>query len=280
MSKREDGDLIPHTCIRLLTEGDVPATQSLSAAAGWNQTRADWLMLLELEPESCLALECDGLLVATTTLICYGSQLAWLGMVLTKGDYRRRGFARLLVAHALEVAGARRVETVKLDATALGMPLYEELGFRAEQPIERWRGRGSGVLGTAAEYGVTLGTMEPIDGDAFPADRSKLLERLMARDAALVCEDGYLLQRDGAGARYLGPCVARTPAVAEALLKSALADRNEPFLWDLLPSNAEAVRLATKFGFERDRRLVRMSRGKKLEEPREKIYAIAGFEFG
>ncbi len=233
-------------------------------------------MLLKLEPESCLALDCNGVLVGTTTLVCYGSQLAWLGMVLTHGDYRRRGFARRLVSYALELAGARRIETVKLDATPIGLPLYEELGFRAEQPVERWRGRG----GSALKRSLPPNPAGWVDGDAFPADRSKLLQQLISRNATLTCEDGYLLQRAGARARYLGPCVARTPAAAEALLESGLAHQNELFFWDLLPSNTEAVHLATRLGFERDRQLVRMSRGKKLEESHEKIYAIAGFEFG
>ena len=106
--------------------------------AGWNQTAEDWRMLIDLAPESCLAIEMDSELAATTTLLCYGTRLAWVGMVLTKIKFRGQGLARRLLSEALKLAGQMNIETVKLDATDQGRPLYEKLGFRCEQPVERW----------------------------------------------------------------------------------------------------------------------------------------------
>src|SRR4029077_10308149 len=82
--------------LRTLRLEDVPSAFQLSAQAGWNQTEEDWRMLLELAPKTCLAIEANGQLAATTTLLCYGQQLAWIGMVLTKTEFQRRGFARKL----------------------------------------------------------------------------------------------------------------------------------------------------------------------------------------
>src|SRR5215475_4100524 len=124
--------------LRTLTTADIPAAVELSTGAGWNQTAADWLALLNDSPEGCLGIECDGRLAATTTVVCYEKRLAWIGMVLTHPDYRRRGFARKLVSEAIGIAHDRGVYTVKLDATDLGRPLYKELGFSDEQKVERW----------------------------------------------------------------------------------------------------------------------------------------------
>src|SRR2546423_5714849 len=124
--------------LRSMRAEDVPAAFNLSAQAGWNQTEEDWRTLLELAPKTCLAIEVDGQLAATTTLLCYGRRLAWIGMVLTKAPYQRHGFARRLLAHALEIADKMGIATIKLDATDQGQPLYESLGFRNEQEIERW----------------------------------------------------------------------------------------------------------------------------------------------
>src|SRR4051794_29891248 len=124
--------------LRTLRAEDLPAAFQLSAHAGWNQTEEDWRMLLELAPKTCLAIEVNGELAATTTLLCYGRRLAWIGMVLTKPEFRRRGFAKKLFREVLKQADEMGMETVKLDATEQGQPLYEQFGFRGEQPIVRW----------------------------------------------------------------------------------------------------------------------------------------------
>src|SRR5438445_6279395 len=124
--------------LRLLNSRDLASAFELSTAAGWNQTVEDWAMLIELAPEGCFGIEADGWLVSTTTLVRYGQRLAWIGMVLTNAEYRGRGFARRLLAEALDRADSMGVETVKLDATDQGRPLYEKLGFEPEQAVERW----------------------------------------------------------------------------------------------------------------------------------------------
>src|SRR5438270_12458766 len=111
--------------MRNLIASDIPAAMQLSAEAGWNQTFEDWCTLLELSPEGCLAIEVDGQLAATTTLLCYGRKLAWIGMVLTTAEYQRRGFAKRLLALALQNADKMGIATIKLDATEQGQPLYE-----------------------------------------------------------------------------------------------------------------------------------------------------------
>jgi GNAT superfamily N-acetyltransferase len=239
------------TAIRLLTADDIPLALELSAAAGWNQTSYDWRKLIELGPESCFALECGGQLVATTTLVCYGRRLAWLGMVLTRAGFQRRGFARTLVGKALEFADSRGIGTVKLDATAQGQPLYDSLGFVPEQEVQRWSGN--------------------VDRDA-----------LLLTNPAPPAADGeeYAMRRDGLRASYLGPCVARSQESARRLIAFTLATREGAWLWDLLPANRGAVSLAEGFGFRLERQLVRMSRGAPLREDESMIYAISGFEFG
>ena len=124
--------------LRQLTRGDIAQAARLSSAAGWNQTSEDWARLLRLAPQGCFGIEEDGRVAATATALCYGTDLAWVGMVLTAPEYRRRGFARTLMLHALQYLDAQDVPCVKLDATDLGRPLYEQLGFVAECPIERW----------------------------------------------------------------------------------------------------------------------------------------------
>src|ERR1700690_3620230 len=124
--------------LRLLTSADIRQAMLLKQTAGWNQTERDWLRGLELEPGGCFCIERDGKLAATATAICYGRNLAWIGMVLTRPEYRGQGMASQLMRRALEFLDGRQEQWVKLDATAMGSPLYRKLGFVDECPIERW----------------------------------------------------------------------------------------------------------------------------------------------
>lgn len=269
---------------RLLVSQDVPAAMELSAEAGWNQTEADWRRILALEPEGCFALDCEGMLAGTATAICYGRDMAWIGMVLTRSQFRRRGIARQLLERALAFTRDRDIAVARLDATPMGRPLYAELGFEDECAIERWRRNPASAEITSAVTAYRV--MPALDRVAFGCDRTRLLESLATGECASVPEVGYAMGRPGARAAYVGPCIARNAEAARELIEWFLARHsNEPVFWDLLPSNPAAVALAVSLGFERDRALVRMIRADGRENAPPVIdagltFAIAGFEYG
>ena len=271
--------------VRLLTAADIPAGMRLKEAAGWNQTEADWRRVLALEPEGCFAIECDGEVRATTTAVCFGQELAWVGMVLTDVQYRGRGFARRLMEHALAYLRRRRVAWIKLDATDMGRPLYERLGFREEGAIERWIRRPGGAVphsDAASQFGFT----PALDRQAFGADRSRLIQVLASVESVSIADKGFAMGRPGARAAYFGPCVARSAGAARELLAWFLKKHpEESIYWDILPANGNAVTLAREFGFEPVRRLARMAvagveNPSGLHNDDTLVYAAAGFEFG
>lgn len=265
-----------HGRLRLLEDRDLTEACELSEAEHWNQTVTDWRMMRQLAPDGCFAIEVDGRLAATVTLMCYGEDLAWVGMVLTHREYRRRGFARRLLETVLHRADTVGIPTVKLDATEQGQPLYESLGFRVEQPIERWTREAS-----SGPTLVSKGNLPPIDRLAFGAERSALLKALVNRGACLSTANGYALSRPGKFASYLGPCVSSSPEDARHLISAHLqAASPNGWYWDLLPENQAAGDLAQANGFTRQRRLVRMVRGRDLRAQENCLFAIAGFEFG
>jgi GNAT superfamily N-acetyltransferase len=278
---------LPQTRLRTLEPADIHRAARISEAAGWNQTETDWRNLLRLAPETCFGLKCDGALAATTTAVCYERKLAWIGMVLTAPDYRRRGFARRLMEHAIEALAQRQMAWIKLDATEMGAPLYRSLGFQDECAVERW-GRSGGDAEPAPDltWAPTLLDLPALDLPAFGADRAPLLSMLAPLGAAALPGEGYAMTRAGAKAAYFGPCVSRSTEAARELLRWFLGRHpHVPVYWDLLPDNAEAVRLARASGFAPVRRLVRMARpGARGAAPfahdDSKVFAIAGFEYG
>lgn len=276
--------------VRTMKQGDVPSAMELSIAANWNQTPEDWYRVMQLTPESCRCIENDGRIVATASLLPYGTRLAWIGMVLTRPEYRRQGLARQLMEDAMATAERSGVRTLKLDATDEGRPLYESLGFVVEEAVERW-GRDSGEsLEAQVEPGPNGDTSSKLsdsllaqDLTAFGVDRRGLLEALSGAGQRSVSGSGFVFSRPGRVARYLGPCVAGSDEEGRRLITvhvEAEASGGGPWYWDLLPANAQAVSCATELGFTRRRGLWRMRRGEAIRNNDAMVYAIAGFELG
>jgi len=268
--------------LRLVVREDVPAAMRLKDAAGWNQTERDWEVFLELQPDGCWGIFSSGQLAATSAFYCYGRELAWIGMVLTAPEARRRGYARRLMQHCLEELERRGVSCVKLDATDMGRSLYRALGFEDEQPVARWEG----VAQPATAREASAFAYDPaLDRAAFGACRSRLLHALARFEAAAKPGVGYVMGRPGTKAAYLGPCVSRSPAGARELLEWYLARHaGERVFWDLLPRNQSALALARAFGFTPVRQLTRMVLGgghaRGPERDDSLVYALAGFEYG
>jgi GNAT superfamily N-acetyltransferase len=271
--------------VRTLTIADIPAGMRLKEAAGWNQTETDWRNVLSLAPDGCFGIECDGDLRATATAVCFGRDLAWIGMVLTDAAYRGQGFARRLMEHAIEYLRYRRVNWIKLDATDMGRPLYAQLGFRDEAGIERW-------IRKPREFSMRSTSPGPfvldsgLDREAFGADRSQLLCVLAGIESTSFAGLGFAMGRAGSRAAYFGPCVARSVDVARDLLAWFLERHaEESVYWDILPGNGEAIQIAREYGFERVRELVRMtlagvSDPAPLTNKDALVFATAGFEYG
>ena len=267
--------------LRKLTTADISGALALSTEAGWNQTADDWRMLIELSPQGCIAIGVEGEVVSTATLTCYGTKLAWIGMVLTRIKYRGRGFAMRLLKECLGLADELGIESVKLDATNLGQPLYEKLGFRAEQPVERWWRAGREDAMPPSVPPPSSNDWQSADQNAFGVDRSALLAKLARRHPPLATENSYLLTRTGREISYLGPSVCSSPPTARQLIEHALQNPSaRGWFWDLLLANKPAVSLAEEFGFAPKRHLLRMVRGKDVRGNEAAVYALAGFELG
>ena len=269
---------------RLLTRADIPALMRLKQAASWNQTEEDWQRVIAVEPEGCFGIDCEGTLAASATAVCYGTDLAWIGMVLTLPEFRGRGLARALMEHSIAFCGRRGVDWVKLDATDMGAPLYAKLGFEPESAVERrLRAQAPGVATSA----IAAGPPDlALDRRAFGADRGSLLGHLACRGIATIPGAGFGMGRPGSTAAYFGPCVSNSTEAARTMLEWFLAaNPDQPAYWDVLPDNAAADRLAAECGFETRRRLTRIGLRMKpgaapLQTDSSLVFAIAGFEFG
>jgi len=283
--------------IRIMSEKDIPAGMRLKETAGWNQTEADWRIFLEAGRDGCFVAEVGGLVRGTATTIVYGERFAWVSMVLVDPEYRGHGIGTTLLKKCVEYLDSIRVPCIKLDATPLGKPIYEKLGFASEYELERWTLKrrkenlppGDQVNRDEPMPGPLLEHVLKADREAFGADRSAVL-RAVDREEPFFTDgvwnaggmEGYAFGRHGSFADHLGPWIAKDEITGERLLDRFLGQSfRECVIADCIGANPFAKKLLQARGFEHARPLTRMFRGRNEHPGRpELICAILGPEFG
>lgn len=243
---------------------DVAFGSQLSAEAGWNQLDGDWQRLLGDQPDGCFLAEIDGRPAGTVTTTCYGTQLAWIGMMLVAPEFRRQGIATALMEHAVQWLQQRGVMCIKLDATPAGVHVYRQLGFQAEWQFQRYARPATGATihrGPGAEQEVDWTAVRHIDQQAFGVDRMVWLQRLASDSRCIVRGDGFAMLRPGRLAGYLGPVVATSRQAAHELIDQLVMAASGPLFWDVPGPNSTALSMAEEMGFSPVRELTRMWMG-------------------
>lgn len=271
-----------------LTEEMLLSAQRLSAQAGWEQTSEDWRRLISLDPSSVQVWCDEGEVRASYSIASYGRELAWIGMVLVDRDYRGRGLGKIVFQQALDDARARGIQALGLDATDLGEPIYQKVGFAYTCPIVRWRGVLSDLPESKDVKVILCPPDELLELDRLhtKTDRSHLLKNLCTSSAHIFqCERdgacrGYAILKPSRTAWHLGPVVAETQADFIALLGAVARQvEGETLICDVL--NPEADEILTRSGLSPIRNLKRMTLPLVegcLTGPA--IWCGAGFEWG
>lgn len=284
--------------LRQFLDDDVDLVIQLKEQAGWNQTVADLLRFRRLSPEGSFIATWEAQSVGCVMVFEFGS-VAWIAMMLVDAAYRGRGIGRALMGRALEHADARGIPTVRLDATPLGRPLYEKLGFLPQFQV----GRFAGSPATPAESplpennhssGVLLPAVEEhyeeiidLDQEVTHTDRRSLLlslfeeqpdeVRVMVHDRRVI---GYVTSRPGTNARQVGPCIAEALCGPRLLADRLVHHAGQSVFVDVPLDNLAAASLAESYGLSIQRTLTRMSRGAPVLEDVPRLFASSSPEKG
>jgi GNAT superfamily N-acetyltransferase len=273
--------------VRPLRSQDLPDALRLSTQAGWNQVASDWVRILDLAPEGCLAGWLDGTLVATATVASFAKTAQWIGMVLVDESLRGRGFGSTMFTRIIELGRSFGGDAVGLDATHLGRPVYLKQGFVDVAPIDRW----SGVLRSLGPAdGLELVDRSTFDGvvaldrAACGADRSEFLLHLMNEpDVVGVTApgSGFGFLRPGRTRAHVGPLVASDDDVCSRLLsRLGTLSEGSPVLLDSLRTPPTSA-LLERHGLEVARQLTRMTLGTPQQLLMgDRVRAIVSFEWG
>ncbi|MEJ2704810.1 MAG: GNAT family N-acetyltransferase [Sedimentisphaerales bacterium] len=279
-----------------MTMDDVALGLRLTQQAGWNQLESDWLRFLNLGPEGCFVAELDGRSVGTT-MTFVSDRVAWVAMVLVEKESRGKGTGTALLKHALNYLDACKIKTIRLDATHLGQPIYEKLGFMPEYELVRFEGSMptglktqhsrlmNRVLGLESE--VLGPSLIEFDRRVTGENRAKMLDALFReypQNVRVTIQgdrvEGFVTMRPGRNAIQIGPCVA-TEDAGRALLSDALNRcAGKAVFLDVPTDNIRAVKVAEASGLGIQRHFLRMYRGERVKDDVNAIWASSGPEKG
>jgi len=102
------------------------AAVAWAEAEGWNPGLDDEERFLAADPDSFMAIERDGEVVATVSCALYGDAYAFIGFYIVHPDLRGRGVGSALFERALGRADGRVTE---LDAVLAQEAYYARRGF-------------------------------------------------------------------------------------------------------------------------------------------------------
>jgi len=254
-----------------MNQGDIPSAMGLSYSEGWNQTEKDWRLLLDNPANICMVVESGNRIIGTSTALNQSNKVAWVGMVLIDKDFRGRGAGRLIFDHLLK--RLEKFDSVKLDATPAGYPVYLKSGFADELTIYRMTTSSCrnipGEDFRADIVNITRETLSDIvkyEENIFVVNRNYVLEILlqnyperafMIKRNNRIC--GYVMGREGIRFNYMGPVFAQSSDDARALIGEALTSlNNKPVALDILEDKHELTEWLQSAGFAIQRSFVRM----------------------
>jgi predicted GNAT family N-acyltransferase len=280
--------------IRPMIMGDLDQAISLSNTEGWNQTEKDWRLLLENPLNTCIVAEYNNRVAGTATALNHSDKVAWIGMVLVDKSLRGLGAGKMLLTNIIDTL--KPIESIKLDATPAGQPLYQNLGFIEEHKILRMTTTSLNNFSYTESHDKlryidreSMSEVLKLDKNIFGADRTSLLQTLLRNypEKAFLLKrnhklDGYLFGRDGARFNYIGPVFALSSDSARILISKALESlNNQPVALDILQDKEDLVKWLESIGFVKQRYFIRMYL---KDNPYPGIvrnqYLISGPEFG
>ena len=130
--------------LRRLTasDADVDQLDALLETVRFDANKDEWLTLLRLDDVFATGVFDDtGALIGVSTCVRYDGAavektFGWCGNVVVDASFRGRGVARKLLRAALEDVGADGAAW--LDASDMGISLYEKAGFEPRSRVVRW----------------------------------------------------------------------------------------------------------------------------------------------
>lgn len=233
--------------VTLFLDLDIDPFVALAKEEGWICGRWELEFLLASFPQGCLVRREAGRALGYITSVRH-EKSGWIGNLLVSHEARRRGIGKALMESALEALTGSGVETIWLTASAKGAGLYQKLGFKSIDSINRWVGEGGGVQRKSPAPG-DIDAVRQVDRAGWGDKRDLLLYSTCARGRLYSSSDGFICCQPWEEGTQLGPWGALAESRAEQLLDLALSGTGGKVFVDVPAGNIAAAALLAKRGF-------------------------------
>jgi ribosomal protein S18 acetylase RimI-like enzyme len=278
--------------IRLLRERDTDFAHKMTVREQWNVSKSDIKCMFNYEPNGCFIAEVKGLRAAHVFSVNYGN-LGWIGLLIVKAEYRKKGIATLLTQKAIDYLVHCGVETVKLEAVPEIADLYRKLGFLDEIDSLRFMGKSRATISLQSDSATPIekeriDEIAEFDAACFGANRTRVLTSLCQENPNLCFASyngseitGYIMCRKAEKGYNVGPFVCdpeESQTARDLLAKCMQKLGSKTSIYLGVPAvNKSTIEILQEFGFEQYSKSIRMRFGKNLGNERLScIFAIGG----
>ena len=264
--------------LRKCTLEDVAELQELSESVNWNQLPADWENFIKLGGVwSMIHLN---RIIGTAAWIPRDDKTVWIGLVITKPEWRGCSIATRLMEKMIEESSA--YQTRLLDASAMGAPVYRRLGFKDMYTVSRIALGGNTTL---PELNWEMMSEEEAE-TLLPND--PLLPELYKNAPELCCiarQNGkiaaWFAGRYGLKSIHIGPLHAvDTSCALDAVNQARKIAKGTIVTMDIMGYQKEFAEKLRLSGTEWRRDFLRMYHGTETAFDNPEMFAAAGPEYG
>ena len=271
--------------IREIKPEEAPILSAMSDAVNWNNSPAECRLVTVADNMKGYFLEADGEIAGSIGVVTYEPQsMAFINLVIVKNEFRRRGFATMMVEHALKLT--ENYKTKKLHATPDGSKVYAKLGFKPCRGIsffaaENPRFDGFAEIKTHAMTPEELPQAVQRDAGSFYWSRHNLLNFNYSEFGKYaLCADngkGHIFGRCWKKYRQMAALTSDDLPTAMALVKAAVElDRSQAQSIICYDKQSEFKEFLKSGGFVQVREMLDMELGENTPEPPDQYRAIYG----
>jgi len=279
--------------IRNLTRDELDIVVGWAAQEGWNPGLHDADIFWNTDPNGFIALEKDGELIGSGSVVSYHGNYGFMGFFIVRSDFRGLGLGTKLWFFRRDklLSRLKPGTAIGMDGVFNMQPFYAKGGFKFSHRDLRMESRSE-----SREYSRNITKIKPLDfkdvnrfdKKYFGFDRKVFLKGWLNMDKSQslkYCESGkitgYGVIRKCQTGYKIGPLFAENYEIADELYKGLtnFAVGEQVFL-DIPEINKDGMKLAKKYGMKECFGCARMYFGKPPSLPYDQIFSVTTFELG